>query len=139
MCLLIAVFGTCLYFLGGGPKPDSIESEATILGAFIAFFGVSLAWVFTAMPGILVSFKLLFLTQEQLDEERNLAMSQTEPRYQLQPLTLGQLDLLKTVLEKASANEADPDAEVFELLDLVRKTRTNAIQLKHQVEALIGR
>ncbi|MDF4211128.1 hypothetical protein P2W50_31240 [Pseudomonas protegens] len=62
-----------------------------------------------------------------------------EPRYQLPPLTLGQLDQLKTVLETASANEADPDAEVFALLDLVRKTRTNAIQLKHQVEALTGR
>lgn len=61
-----------------------------------------------------------------------------EPRYELPPLTLSQLDQLKTVLETASANEPDPDAEVFALLDLVRKARANAIKLKRQVEALAG-
>ncbi|APC19492.1 hypothetical protein BLL42_27550 (plasmid) [Pseudomonas frederiksbergensis] len=43
-----------------------------------------------------------------------------EPRYQLPPLTLGQLEQLTHALEVVSAGEADPDAEVFRLLDLVR-------------------
>lgn len=55
----------------------------------------------------------------------------TEPRYQL-AVTLGQLQDLQTLLETASAGEADPDAEVFQLLDLVRKTRVEAIKFKQR-------
>ncbi|MHC8403531.1 hypothetical protein ACYZTX_29935 [Pseudomonas sp. MDT1-17] len=49
----------------------------------------------------------------------------TEPRYPLH-LTAGQLNDLKIHLEKVSASEADPDAEVFTLLDLVREARKQA-------------
>ncbi len=56
-------------------------------------------------------------------------MSTLEQRYTL-AVTLGQLEQLKLLLEAASAGEADPDAPVFELLDLVRKARTEAILLK---------
>ena len=53
-------------------------------------------------------------------------MTTTEPLYQLPPVTLAQLDDLKNALEAMSNGEADPDAEVFKLLDLVRKTRAEA-------------
>ncbi|OOG83211.1 hypothetical protein B0E42_20465 [Pseudomonas sp. A25(2017)] len=55
----------------------------------------------------------------------------TEPHYQLD-VTLGQLQDLESLLETASAGEADPDAEVFQLLDLVRKTRIEAIKFKQR-------
>lgn len=54
----------------------------------------------------------------------------SEPLYQLPPVTLGQLDELKAAFEAKSAGEADPDAEIFKLLDLVRKTRTDALRLR---------
>lgn len=56
-------------------------------------------------------------------------MSTTEPLYQLPPVTLRQLNELKVALEAMSIAEADPDAEVFKLLGLVRKTRADAIRL----------
>lgn len=43
-------------------------------------------------------------------------------RYPLH-LTSEQLDALKRLLDTASASEADPDAEVFKLMDLVREAR----------------
>lgn len=58
-------------------------------------------------------------------------MNILESRYLLS-VTLSQLDELKRVLETASANEADPDAPVFELLEMVRKVRTDAILLKQR-------
>ncbi len=58
-------------------------------------------------------------------------MNILESRYLLS-VTLGQLDELKRVLETASASEVDPDAPVFELLEMVRKVRTDAILLKQR-------
>lgn len=55
----------------------------------------------------------------------------TEPRYQL-AVTLDQLSDLQTMLETVSSRETDPDAEVFRLLDLVRKTRVDAIKFKQR-------
>jgi|GEM_PF-5296584 len=54
---------------------------------------------------------------------------QSENSRHLLSVTLDQLHELKRVLETASATEADPDAPVFELLDMVRKVRTDAILL----------
>lgn len=58
-------------------------------------------------------------------------MNILESRYLLS-VTLSQLDELKRVLETASVNEADPDAPVFELLEMVRKVRTDAVLLKQR-------
>ncbi|WP_324729631.1 hypothetical protein [Pseudomonas chlororaphis] len=52
----------------------------------------------------------------------------TESRYPLH-LTVRQLNALKTLLDAATVSEADPDAEVFELLDLVREARRQAANL----------
>lgn len=49
----------------------------------------------------------------------------TEPRYALH-LTIGQLTTLRTLLDVASASEADPDAGIFELIDQVRAARRQA-------------
>lgn len=43
-------------------------------------------------------------------------------------LTPKQLDELKSILERASMSEADPDAEVFVILDLVRAARVDALR-----------
>ena len=61
-------------------------------------------------------------------------MSTTDPLYQLPPVTLNQLDEMKVALEVVSAGVADPDAEIFKLLDLVRKTRADAIRQKLRQE-----
>lgn len=62
-------------------------------------------------------------------------MSSTDPLYELPPVTLSQLDEMKAALEVASVSVADPDAEIFKLLDLVRKTRAHAIRHKQSQEA----
>lgn len=49
----------------------------------------------------------------------------TETRYPL-PLTLDQLSDLKTLLDAATASEADPNAEIFALLDQVREAHKRA-------------
>ena len=49
----------------------------------------------------------------------------TDARYYL-PVTLDQLQSLQSILDAVSAREADPDAEVFHLLEVVRRTRTDA-------------
>lgn len=54
-----------------------------------------------------------------------------EPRYSLD-FTLDQLDELQTALETVSASEADPEAEIFVLLDQVRKARVDAIKFKQR-------
>lgn len=48
-----------------------------------------------------------------------------EPRYPLH-LTKGQLNDLKILLDAATASEANPDAEIFALLDQVREVRKQA-------------
>jgi hypothetical protein len=48
-----------------------------------------------------------------------------EPCYPLY-LTIGQLNDLKILLDTVTANEADPDAEIFALLDQVREVRKQA-------------
>jgi hypothetical protein len=53
---------------------------------------------------------------------------EAEPRYPLH-LTMGQLNDLKTLLDAATASEADPDAEIFALLDQVREVRRQAVGL----------
>jgi hypothetical protein len=55
----------------------------------------------------------------------------TEPLYQL-AVTFDQLQDLQTLLETTSAGEADPDAKVFQLLHLVRKTRIEAVKFKQR-------
>lgn len=42
------------------------------------------------------------------------------------PVTLEQSRNLQSLLDAASARESNPDAEVFELLETVRKTRVDA-------------
>lgn len=49
------------------------------------------------------------------------------PTYALR-LTQKQLDELKSILERASMSEADPEAEVFVILDLVRAARVDAMR-----------
>ncbi len=58
----------------------------------------------------------------------NMTTKLSEPCFQLPPLTLSQLDQLKVLLEIASAREADPESEVFQLLKLVHRTRVDAIK-----------
>ena len=53
----------------------------------------------------------------------------TEPRYPLH-LTMGQLNDLKTLLDAATASEANPDADIFTLLDQVREARKHTASLK---------
>ena len=66
----------------------------------------------------------------------------TEPLYQL-AVTLDQLQDLQTLLETTSAGEADPDAKVFQLLHLVRKTRIEAVKFaqrnQERVTEVLGR
>lgn len=50
----------------------------------------------------------------------------TETHYLL-PLTLDQLNELKTRLDVAAAAEGDPDAPIFALLDQVRALRKQAM------------
>lgn len=58
----------------------------------------------------------------------------SEPRYPLH-LTMGQLSDLKTLLDAATASEADPDAEIFALLDQVREARKQAAGLSDRNQA----
>lgn len=51
--------------------------------------------------------------------------SNNEPRYPLH-LTAQQLADIMILLDAASANEADPDAPIFELLNQVRAVRRQA-------------
>jgi hypothetical protein len=57
------------------------------------------------------------------------------------PVSLKHLQFLQALLDAASAREADPDAEVFKLLDAVRKTRGEAVKSKifQEVQAATGR
>lgn len=48
------------------------------------------------------------------------------------PVSLKHLEFLQALLDAASAREADPDAEVFQLLDSVRKTRGEAVKSRHR-------
>lgn len=51
----------------------------------------------------------------------------TEPRYPL-ALTLDQMNDLITRLDASAASEADPDAQVFALLNEVREARKQALR-----------
>lgn len=57
----------------------------------------------------------------------------TDTRYYL-PVTLDQLQNLQSMLDTVSAREANPDAEVFQLLEIVRKTRSDAAKSCQQTQ-----
>ncbi|MNF64515.1 hypothetical protein D3C81_1403210 [compost metagenome] len=57
----------------------------------------------------------------------------TDARYYL-PVTLDQLQHLQSVLDTVSSREANPDAEVFQLLEVVRKTRADAAKSSQKAQ-----
>lgn len=57
----------------------------------------------------------------------------TDARYYL-PVTLDQLQSLQSILDAVSAREANPDAEVFHLLEVVRKSRTDAAKSMQRMQ-----
>ena len=60
-------------------------------------------------------------------------MTPPKNRYYL-PVTLEQLHDLQSLLDAASAHEPNPDAEVFQLLEVVRKTRVDAVKRQQKVQ-----